>query len=76
MAFFDLISEQEKRLFLSLTEVSDETCWGVSINKIIEQPDIKRWKLLIKSLKSQANDCNQTMMNIIGERSLNLLKAV
>lgn len=76
MAFFDLISEPEKRLFLSLTEVNDETCWGVAINKIIAEPEVKRWKLLVKSLKSQAKDCDETMQNIIGERSLTLLKAV
>lgn len=76
MAFFDKLPEKEKRLFLSLTEVSDDTCWGVTINKIIDQPDVKRWKLLVKSLKSQANDCKDTMQNIIGERSMNLLMAV
>lgn len=76
MALFDTLSNQEARLFTALMKVPDTTLWGLAINRVVEEPTVKKYRELIKQLKSQAKDNPKLMATIIGADTLNLLNTI
>jgi hypothetical protein len=73
MDFIALISEKEKEFFKCLQQVNAESIWGVAISNVVMNPDVPRFRRLVCDLKSQANDCEDVMLSILGQQCFNNL---
>lgn len=74
MALFETLSRNEARLFEALCAVPDNTLWGLAISKVMDQPEPKKFRELVKQLKSQTKDNEPIMISILGESTTKLLK--
>jgi hypothetical protein len=75
MALFDNLNRTESALFEGLCKVPDNTIWGRAISNVMATPTVKKFRELVKQLKSQAKDNEQVMESILGTKTLQLLKA-
>lgn len=62
-----ILSEKEKSFYNELQSVRPDTIWGVAITNVLANPTYEKFKHLVRELKSQCNDCAETMMSILGE---------
>lgn len=62
-----VLSIEEKRLLLALTNLNHDSIWGTAIRNVCKDPDGYRFRKLISELKSQAADEPSTMKNILGK---------
>jgi hypothetical protein len=67
MEFFKLLTDKEREFFNCLQNVEEQSLWGYAISNVVKSPDVERYRGLIKSLKSQAQDCEPIMVNILGQ---------
>lgn len=61
------LTDNEKKFLGLMTEVSSESIWGLAISQVVCDPKPDNVRRLITQLKSQAEDCNEVMLSIIGE---------
>lgn len=73
MNFIDQLSQQEKELFKCLQNVDVESLWGLAISNVVQSPDVPRFRRLVCDLKSQANDNEVVMRDILGQQCFNNL---
>jgi hypothetical protein len=73
MNFIDQLSQKEKEFFACLQNVDVESLWGLAISNVVKNPDVDRFRGLVMSLKSQANDCAPVMASILGQQCYNNL---
>lgn len=71
----DDLTPPEKRVFSELRNLRHSSIWGIAISNVCEVPDAERFRELIRSLKSQAADDENTMRAILGDK-LELIKAL
>jgi len=74
MPLFDNLSRKEARLFEALCGVPDSSLWGKAISDVMKKPTVKKYRELVKQLKSQAKDSETVMISILGESTTKLLK--
>lgn len=70
------LTENEKRFLNLLEEADKESIWGLAISNVVKNPTVTTVRRLICELKSQANDCGQVMLSILGEPGYNQLMAL
>ena len=73
MNFLERLSEKEKEFFKSLQTVDVESLWGLAISNVVTNPDPMRFRRLICELKSQAENCSEVMLSILGQQCFNNL---
>lgn len=74
MEFIETLTQQEKEFFKCLQNVDAESIWGVAISNVVKNPDVDSFRGLVVSLKSQAQDSEGIMLDILGKQCLeNLL---
>lgn len=71
-------TEEENRLFKALSRNQSESIWGYAIREVCKDVrhngNLPRFRKLIESLKSQANDNSQLMELIIGSEAVRMIK--
>lgn len=73
MEFINQLSQQEKEFLKCLQQVDVESLWGLAISNVVSNPDVPRFRRLVTDLKSQANDCSDVMLSILGQQCFNNL---
>jgi hypothetical protein len=74
MNFIESLTEQERAFFKCLQDVDTESLWGLAISNVVKNPDVDSFRVLVTDLKSQAQDSESTMLDILGKQCLeNLL---
>jgi len=68
MNFIESLSEQERQFFKCLQQVDVESIWGLAISNIVNKPDMPSFRRLITDLKSQAQDSESIMLDILGQQ--------
>lgn len=69
-----MLNDNEKQFLNLLEDVSPESIWGLAISGVVKNPEPGDVRRLIVQLKSQAHDCNDVMLSIIGEPGLKCLQ--
>jgi hypothetical protein len=70
------LTDNEKKFLGLMSEVSNESIWGLAISNVVSDPKPDNVRRLITSLKEQAHDCKEVMLSIIGEPGLKQLQAL
>lgn len=68
MNSIESLTEQEKQFFKCLQQVDVESLWGVAISNVVKNPDVDSFRGLVVSLKSQAQDSEGVMLDILGKQ--------
>jgi hypothetical protein len=68
MNFMESLTEQEKTFFKCLQNVDAESLWGLAISNVVKNPDVDRFRGLVTDLKSQAQDSEGVMLDILGQQ--------
>jgi hypothetical protein len=71
-----MLTENEKKFLGILETVDTQTLWGIAISEAIKNPEPVVVRRLIASLRSQARDCNEVMLSIIGEPGIQALNTL
>ena len=71
-----MLTENEKQFLNILETVTTDTIWGISINEIVKNPEPVTVRRLISELKSQASDCYEIALSIIGEPGMRQLQTL
>lgn len=67
------LNPKEQKMLELLEQADKNTLWGVAIDNVLKNPSVLKVRRLICDLKSQANDCGQVMLSILGEPGYNQL---
>lgn len=71
-----MLTDNEKK-FLGILENADkESIWGLAISNVVKNPEPFLVRRLISQLKSQAHDCKEVMLSIIGEPGIQCLQTL
>jgi hypothetical protein len=76
MNFIESLTEQEKQFFKCLQQVDVESIWGLAISNVVNSPDVPSFRRLVNDLKSQAQDSEGVMLDILGQQCLDNLIAL
>lgn len=68
MNFIESLTQQEKEFFRCLQNVDTESLWGLAISNIVKNPDVDSFRGLVSDLKSQAQDSEGVMLDILGQQ--------
>lgn len=68
MEFIEMLTRQEKQFFKCLQNVDVESLWGVAISNVVKNPDVDSFRGLVSDLKSQAQDSEGVMLDILGKQ--------
>lgn len=71
-----MLTDNEKRFLNLLEDVSPESLWGLAISSVVADPKPMNVRRLICELKSQAHDCKDVMLSIIGEPGIQALNTL
>lgn len=70
-----MLTDNEKKFLNILNIAADkDTLWGIAISDVVSDPEPAKVRRLITSLKSQARDCTDVMLSIIGEPGMRQLQ--
>jgi len=68
MNFIESLSEQERQFFKCLQQVDVESIWGLAISNVVKNPNVDSFRRLVTNLKSQAQDSEGIMLDILGQQ--------
>ena len=68
MNFIESLNEQEKQFFKCLQNVDVQSLWGLAISNVVNNPDVPSFRRLVNDLKSQAQDSEGVMLDILGKQ--------
>jgi hypothetical protein len=68
MNFIESLTEQERQFFKCLQNVDAESLWGLAISNLVKNPDVESFRGLVVDLKSQAQDSESVMLDILGQQ--------
>lgn len=64
------LTKQEAKIKEMLEQVSENTLWGVAINRVLKDFTTDRFRDLLAQLSSQAKDQPETMEDIVGREAM------
>lgn len=63
---YSLLTKREKEFFELLKYLDHDSIWGEAVRSVLSNPNAHKFRLLISSLLSQAEDDQEIMMRILG----------
>jgi hypothetical protein len=70
------LNPNEQKFLSCLEAVNHDSIWGVAIRNVMKEPTVPRIRRLIADLKSQANDNEPVMIDILGKPCYEQLMAM